>query len=73
MNHNPINNSGATEMITMRHKTLLILLCLTVGLGIGAALTLLFSSSISKQTRKALTRSMGNGREAMEGTVGEAA
>jgi hypothetical protein len=60
MNHNPINKSGDAKMIIMHRKTWLTLLSLTVGLGIGTALTFLFSPSISKQTRKAISRSMGS-------------
>jgi gas vesicle protein len=70
MNNDRIYYSHDAEMHAMRDRTILTLVCLTFGLGIGAALALLFAPTSGKTTRHDLARSveegMQTGREAVE-------
>ncbi|MBZ0283836.1 MAG: YtxH domain-containing protein [Anaerolineae bacterium] len=73
MNNDRIYYSRDTEMHAMRDRTLLTLVFLTVGLGIGAVLALLFAPSSGKTTRHDLAESMedglNTGRETVEPMV----
>jgi gas vesicle protein len=73
MNNDRIYYSHAAEMHAMRDRTMLTLICLTLGLGIGAALALLFAPTSGKTVRHDLARSveegMQTGREAVEPMV----
>ncbi len=70
MNSDRIYYSRDAEMHAMRDRAVLTLLCLAFGLGIGAALALLFAPSSGKKTRHDLAESVGDslntGRETVE-------
>ncbi|MBZ0307563.1 MAG: YtxH domain-containing protein [Anaerolineae bacterium] len=70
MNNDRIYYSHDAEMHAMRDRTILTLVFLTFGLGIGAILALLFAPSSGKKTRHGLAESVGDGlntgREAVE-------
>jgi gas vesicle protein len=73
MNNDRIYYSHDAEMRAMREMTKSTLLRLMLGLGIGAALALLFAPSSGKKTRADLARTveegLNNGREAVEPMV----
>jgi gas vesicle protein len=73
MNNERIYYSHDGEMRAMRDRTMLTLIFLTFGLGIGAGLALLFAPTSGKKVRDDLTRSMGEGwnkgRDAVEPMV----
>jgi gas vesicle protein len=73
MSNERIYYSHDAEINAMRNRTMLTLLFLTLGLGIGAALALLFAPTTGKAVRDDLAKSMGeglnNGRDAMEPLV----
>lgn len=73
MSNERIYYSHDAEMSAMRNRTMLTLLFLTLGLGIGAVLALLFAPATGKQARNDLANRMGeglnNGRDAMEPLV----
>ncbi len=70
MNNERVYYSHDAEIHAVREMTKLMALCLMVGLGIGAALALLFSPLSGKKVRDDLTKTMekgwNNGREAVE-------
>lgn len=70
MENERVYYSHEAEIHAMREMTQLMALCLMVGLGIGAALALLFAPTPSKKIREDLTKMIGqgwnNGREAVE-------
>jgi gas vesicle protein len=61
MNNDRIYYSHDGEIRAMRDRSLLILIFLGFGLGVGAALTLLFAPSSGKTTRHDLARNMEQG------------
>ncbi len=73
MDNERVYYSHEAEIHAMRETARLMVLCLMVGLGIGAALTLLFAPTPSKKIRENLTKMVGqrwdNGREAIEPMV----
>lgn len=73
MNNDRIYYSHDAEIHAMRDRSLLILVFLTVGLGIGAVLALLFAPSSGKTTRRDLAESveggLNTGRETIEPMV----
>jgi YtxH-like protein len=73
MNNDRIYYSHNAEIHAMRASIRLTVLCLTVGLGIGAALVLLFAPVSGKKIREELARTvedgLHNGREAVEPIV----
>jgi gas vesicle protein len=73
MNNDRVYYSHDAEMHAMRDRTVLALVFLTFGLGIGAALAFLFAPSSGKTTRHDLARSvetgLKDGREAVEPLV----
>ncbi len=70
MNNDRIYYSHSAKMHAMRAMIRLTLLCLVIGLGIGAVLALLFAPSSGKKIRNGLARSVEDGlqtgREAVE-------
>jgi gas vesicle protein len=82
MNNDRVYYSHDAETQAKREMTAFTMLALTLGLGIGAMLALLFAPSSGKKARRDLARSMGedweNGRDAvaplvkrLEGNFGE--
>lgn len=73
MNNDRVYYSHDSEIHAVHQMTRLMALCLMVGLGVGAALALLFSPISGRKVRDDLTRTMGqswnNGREAVEPLV----
>jgi gas vesicle protein len=73
MNNDRIYYSHDAEMHAMRDRTVLTLLCLMLGLGIGAAMALLFAPASGKKVRDDLAKGMGegmkDGRDAVEPMV----
>ncbi|MBK8020045.1 MAG: YtxH domain-containing protein [Chloroflexi bacterium] len=73
MNNDRVYYSHDAEKQAMRAKTLLTLLCLAFGLGMGAALALLFAPSSGKTARHDLARGvedgLNSGRETVEPLV----
>ena len=73
MNNDRIYYSHNAEMHAMRDRTVLRLVFLTFGLGIGAVLALLFAPISGKKVRDDLTRTVeegwNQGRDAVEPTV----
>lgn len=73
MENDRVYYSHEAKTHAVREITRLMVFCLMVGLGIGAALALLFAPTSSKKVREDLTRMMGqgwnNGREAVEPMV----
>ncbi len=73
MNTARIYYSHDAEIRAVRDRTILTLVFLTFGLGIGAILALLFAPSSGKNTRHDLAESVGDGlnagREAVEPMV----
>jgi gas vesicle protein len=73
MNNERVYYSHDAEMHAMRDRTMLTLVFLTFGLGIGAALALLFAPASGKKVRDDLSKTMGegwsSGREAVEPMV----
>jgi len=69
MNNDRIYYSHDAETQAMRELTKLTLLCLMLGLGIGAAVAFLFAPSTGKKVRHDLAQSMedglNNGQEAL--------
>lgn len=70
MNNDRIYYSHDAEMHAMRDRTVLTLVFLVFGLGIGAALALLYAPKSGKKVRDDLSKSVeqgwNNGREAVE-------
>ena len=73
MNSDRIYYSHDAEMHALRSRIGLTLLCLTLGLGVGAVLALLFAPTSGKKTREELGKTVEdgwqNGREAVEPMV----
>ncbi len=73
MNNDRIYYSRDAEMHAMRNRSVLTLVFLTFGLGIGATLALLFAPMSGKKTRDDLTKTveegLSNGRDALEPVV----
>lgn len=73
MSNDRIYYSHDAEMHAMHDRTMLAILFLTCGLGIGAALTLLFAPISGKSVRDDLSKTMGrgwnNGRDTLEPMV----
>jgi gas vesicle protein len=73
MNNDRVYYSHDAEMHAMRDRTVLALVFLTFGLGIGAAMALLFAPSSGKKIRHDLAKSveagLNDGREAVEPVV----
>jgi len=73
MNSDRIYYSHTAEMHAMRVMIRLTPLCLTIGLGIGAVLALLFAPASGKKIRDELAKTfedgLQNGREAAEPMV----
>jgi gas vesicle protein len=73
MNNDRIYYSRTAEMQAMQAMTRLILLYLTLGLGIGAILALLFAPTSGKKVRdelgKTIEDGLHTGREAVEPVV----
>lgn len=73
MNNDRIYYSHDAEMHAMRDRTVLTLVFLMFGLGIGAVLALLFAPSSGKKVRDNLAKSVGEGlntgQEAIEPVV----
>jgi gas vesicle protein len=73
MNNDRIYYSHDAEMHAMRDRTVLTLVFLTFGLGIGAVLALLFAPMSGKKVRDDLTKTVeqgwNNGRDAVEPIV----
>jgi predicted NBD/HSP70 family sugar kinase len=73
MNNDRVYYSHDAEMQAMRERTMLAVVFLTVGLGIGAALAFLFAPSSGKTTRHDLARNVEEGlhigRDAVEPMV----
>ncbi len=61
MNNERVYYSHEAEMYALRDRTVLAMLFLTFGLGIGATLALLFAPSSGKITRHDLAKSVGDG------------
>lgn len=70
MNNDRIYYSHDAEMHALRDRTMLTLVFLVFGLGIGAALALLFAPTSGKKVRDDLSKSVeqgwNNGRDAVE-------
>ncbi|NWF68398.1 MAG: YtxH domain-containing protein [Chloroflexi bacterium] len=70
MNSDRIYYSHDAEMQALRGRAVLMLVFLTFGLGIGAALAVLFSPVSGKKARRELAESLGDGlntgRESIE-------
>lgn len=70
MNNERIYYSHEAEVHAVRAMTQLMVLCLMVGLGIGAAVALLFAPNTGKATRHDLTHSveerLQTGRDSVE-------
>jgi len=73
MNNDRIYYSHNAETHALRAMLRLTLLCLTIGLGIGAVLALLFAPASGKKIRDELAKTvedgLQNGREAVEPMV----
>lgn len=73
MNNDRIYYSHDAQIHAVQQMTKLMALCLMVGLGIGAAIALLFSPISGKKVRhdlsKSVEQSWNNGREAVEPIV----
>ena len=73
MNNDRVYYSHDAETQARREMTALTMLALTLGLGIGALLALLFAPSSGKKARRDLAQSMGedweNGRDAVDPLV----
>jgi len=73
MNNDRVYYSHDAETLAKREMTALTMLALTLGLGIGALLALLFAPSSGKKARHDLAKSMGedweNGRDAVDPMV----
>ncbi len=73
MSNERVYYSHDAEMHAMRDRTALILVFLTLGLGIGAALALLFAPMSGKKTRDGMTQTveqgLKDGREMVEPVV----
>jgi len=73
MNNDRVYYSHDAETHVKREMAALTMLALTLGLGIGTLLTLLFTPSSGKQARHDLAKSMGeeweNGRDAVDPMV----
>jgi gas vesicle protein len=69
MNNDRIYYSHDAETHAMRDRTVLTLVCLTFGLGIGAALALLFAPTSGKVTRHDLARSVEDGLHTGRDTI----
>jgi gas vesicle protein len=69
MNSDRIYYSHDAEMHALRDRTVLALVFLTFGLGIGAALALLFAPFSGKTTRHDLARSVEEGLQTGRETV----
>ena len=69
MNNDRVYYSHDAEMHAMRDRTVLALVFLTFGLGIGAALALLFAPFSGKTTRHDLARSVEEGLQTGRETV----
>jgi gas vesicle protein len=73
MNNDRIYYSRNAEAHAMRAMLHLTLLCLAIGLAIGAVLALLFAPATSKKIRESLAKSVAEGlqtgREAVEPVV----
>lgn len=73
MNSDRIYYSHDAEMHAMRDRTVLTLVFLTFGLGIGVVLALLFAPTSGKKVRNRLTKTveqgLKDGREAVEPVV----
>lgn len=70
MNSDRIYYSHDAEMRAMHNRTMLTLVCLAFGLGIGAALALLFAPTSGKIARHDLARSVEEGVQTGRDTVG---
>lgn len=70
MNNERIYYSRDAEAHAMRRMTVITVLCLTTGLGVGMALALLFAPNTGEKTRKILARNveegLHNGRESID-------
>jgi gas vesicle protein len=70
MTNDRVYYSHDAEMQAMRDRTVLTLVFLAFGLGIGAVLALLFAPTSGKKARRELTKSveesLKDGREALE-------
>lgn len=65
MNNNErIYYSRDAEMQAMRHRTIFTLLFMTLGLGLGAVLALLFAPSSGKDTRNEIAGNVEDGLQA---------
>jgi gas vesicle protein len=73
MNNDRVYYSHEAEMHAMRDRTVLALVFLTFGLGIGAAMALLFAPTSGKKVRDDLTKTveqgLKDGRETVEPMV----
>jgi gas vesicle protein len=73
MNTDRIYYSREAEMHAQRERTMLTLLCIMFGLGIGAVMALLFAPATGKNTRKDFAKNMNeglkDGRESIEPLV----
>jgi len=73
MNDNRVYYSHDAEIQAKREMAALTMIALTLGLGIGAMLALLFAPTSGKKTRHYLAKSMGkdweNGRDAVDPMV----
>jgi gas vesicle protein len=73
MNNDRVYYSHDAETHAMRVRTVLTLIFLTFGLGIGAILALLFAPTSGKKTRHELAKSvedgLNSGRDALEPVV----
>ena len=73
MNNDRVYYSHDAETQAKREMAAFTMLALTLGLGIGALLALLFAPTSGKKARHALARSMGedweNGRDAVDPLV----
>lgn len=73
MNNDRVYYSHDAEMQARHERTMLTILCLTLGLGIGAALAILFAPMSGKKARaelgKVVEQGWNNGREAVDPLV----
>ena len=69
MSNDRIYYSHDAEMHALRDRTMLTLIFLTFGLGIGAVLALLFAPSSGKTTRHDLVKSVEEGLQTGRDTV----